>query len=101
MSRKSGRRWGGTGCRSIAPCIMTLVLLILAGCVEQTLGPDRNAYLGSQIVIISSCTPEDPGTYTYRWVCTRKPAEIAIEVMTRARPVEVIVLSTAASRDAS
>ncbi len=40
--------------RGIALCLTGLMLLLLTGCVEQTLGPDRNAYLGSQIATVET-----------------------------------------------
>ncbi len=81
MLRKVRGRRRVARCRGIALCLTGLMLLLLTGCVEQTLGPDRNAYLGSQIAIVSTCTPEDPGidnpfdpiAYKYTWVCKQKP----------------------------
>ncbi len=54
--------------------ISLFFIFILTGCVELDLGENKDVYLGSPDVIVSNCTPEDPGTYGYTWSLTKKPA---------------------------
>jgi len=66
----------------IALCIMAFFISLTLGCVQAELGADKTEVApGEEVLLTVTCTPPDPGDYSYLWVLAKKPLESNVEFL--------------------